>query len=73
MTVIEVKCTEVYRDGKYVVGNFEKIVIARDTVIIYYGGSRRLELPLGKNDYVVVRNPELYCTEEIEDEEEQGE
>ncbi|MEM4430222.1 MAG: hypothetical protein QXM08_03600 [Thermofilaceae archaeon] len=73
MTVIEIRCTTVLRDGKYVLGNYEKIVITRDTVIIYYSNGKRIELPLGKNDYVVVRNPELYCTEEIEDEEEQGE
>ncbi|MEM4846459.1 MAG: hypothetical protein QW794_01710 [Thermosphaera sp.] len=71
MTVIEVKCTEVYRDGKYIVGNYEKIVVTQSTVIIYYSSDKRVEIPLGKNDYVVVRNPLVHCEEEVEEEDEE--
>ncbi|MEM4593240.1 MAG: hypothetical protein QW196_07560 [Sulfolobales archaeon] len=69
MTVIEIKCTEVYRDGRYVLGNYEKIIVTRDMVVIYYSSDKRIELLLSKNDYVVVRNPDHTCIETEEDEE----
>ncbi|MEM4958835.1 MAG: hypothetical protein QXX12_03055 [Nanopusillaceae archaeon] len=67
MTVIEIKCTTVLRDGKYVLGNYEKIVITRDMVVIYYTDDKRIELLLAKNDYVVIRNPLIYCEDSLKE------
>ncbi|MEL9999966.1 MAG: hypothetical protein QXP03_02960 [Desulfurococcaceae archaeon] len=71
MTVIEVKCTEIYRDDRYLLGNFEKIIVTCDMVVIYFSNDKRIELLLSKNDYVVVRNPKTYCTEIDEEDEEE--
>ncbi|MEM1832075.1 MAG: hypothetical protein QXJ97_11165 [Desulfurococcaceae archaeon] len=55
MSVLEVKCTVVLKNGELLVEGFDKIVITRESIIVYHGGLKVAEIPLTKYTVVVVR------------------